>query len=612
MDGRRCHEIKKGSSREANKSFQSNEDLTRKISFSVFVTNFPEHFSSQDLWNVWNIYGKVIDVYIPQKKSKAGKKFAFVRFINVKNWIASLITSVLFGLADFIYMLIKSGNSNHMTVDDSSPAIVLDDSCVVNNDLSNALMGKIKDINALPNLFSLLENEGFEKVNIKYLGGGLGYDGYRLVWVSIEGLPSISWTNNTFAKIVSQWGSLSDVEEEDDSSLPFKKICIITKPHILINNKIKVIVKGRVYWVRVKELEVWTPDFNCQFRVKVGDYYSRSSSWEEIIDKISVRLSRWKLKSLSIGGRLTLVKSLSITLYHMSIYKVPIGVLNKMESIRQNFFNGAEKNDRILSMFGWKKVLASKHKGGLGVSSFLPSIKLSFLNGFGDFTRKIRLCGLDLLKPCMVIADVLILLKKVGNGDHTCFWEDVWLDDRPLKLVFTRLYSLECDKKVTVSAKLNDRSLASSFRRVPRGGVEEEQHLLLVEKVAVVILSNSNDRWIWSIASSGEFSVKSTRKYIDDTMLPLVGSITRWVHTVPIKINILALKVCLDILPTRFNLSLRGLDIPSILCSICHLAGESSSHLFFSCNVARQLYQKIARWWELDLVDFYSYDDWII
>ncbi|GKF12248.1 RNA-directed DNA polymerase, eukaryota, partial [Tanacetum coccineum] len=49
---------KKGSSMEANNSFQSKEDMTRKISFSVFVTNFPEHFSSQDLWNVCNTYGK--------------------------------------------------------------------------------------------------------------------------------------------------------------------------------------------------------------------------------------------------------------------------------------------------------------------------------------------------------------------------------------------------------------------------------------------------------------------------------------------------------------------------------------------------------------------------
>ncbi|GJU37573.1 RNA-directed DNA polymerase, eukaryota [Tanacetum coccineum] len=147
--------------------------------------------------------------------------------------------------------------------------------------------------------------------------------------------------------------------------------------------------------------------------------------------------------------------------------------------------------------------------------------------------------------------------------------------------------------------------------RNPRGGTEEEQYLLLVEKVASVILSNSNDRWTWSFASSGEFSVKSARIHIDDILLPSVGSVTRWVHAVPIKINVFAWKVCLDKLPTRFNLSLRGLDIPSILCPVCHSAGESSSHLFFSCNVTRHLLMKIARWWELDAFDFHSYEDWI-
>ncbi|GJS42967.1 RNA-directed DNA polymerase, eukaryota, partial [Tanacetum coccineum] len=53
--------------------FNSKEDLTQKISTSVFVTNFPDHYTARDLWNVCLAYGKVIDVYIPFKKSKAGK-----------------------------------------------------------------------------------------------------------------------------------------------------------------------------------------------------------------------------------------------------------------------------------------------------------------------------------------------------------------------------------------------------------------------------------------------------------------------------------------------------------------------------------------------------------
>ena len=81
---------------------------------------------------------------------------------------------------------------------------------------------------------------------------------------------------------------------------------------------------------------------------------------------------------------------------------------------------------------------------------------------------------------------------------------------------------------------------------------------------------------------------------------------------VPIKINILAWRVCLDKLPTRLNLSLRGVEIPSIICPLCSIAMESSSHLLFSCQLAQSLMLKVARWCELDIHDFNSYGDWIV
>ncbi|GJZ89142.1 RNA-directed DNA polymerase, eukaryota [Tanacetum coccineum] len=117
--------------------------------------------------------------------------------------------------------------------------------------------------------------------------------------------------------------------------------------------------------------------------------------------------------------------------------------------------------------------------------------------------------------------------------------------------------------------------------------------------------------WVWTLESSGEFSVRSARSYIDDALFPTVGAPTRWVSVVPIKINVFAWRVSLDRLPTRINLSLRGIDIPSILCPICSCAGESSSHLLFSCNVAHLLLLKVARWWELDIQECMSYADWL-
>ncbi|GJT39082.1 RNA-directed DNA polymerase, eukaryota, nucleotide-binding alpha-beta plait domain protein, partial [Tanacetum coccineum] len=67
-------------------SLQSNFDQTAKISKSVFISNFPNDCSSRDLWKVCSGYGTVVDVFIPNKRSKAGKCFAFVRFIKVLNF----------------------------------------------------------------------------------------------------------------------------------------------------------------------------------------------------------------------------------------------------------------------------------------------------------------------------------------------------------------------------------------------------------------------------------------------------------------------------------------------------------------------------------------------
>ncbi|GJY05304.1 putative RNA-directed DNA polymerase, eukaryota, reverse transcriptase zinc-binding domain protein [Tanacetum coccineum] len=77
--------------------------------------------------------------------------------------------------------------------------------------------------------------------------------------------------------------------------------------------------------------------------VVIGNSMSQKLSWAPIIQKIQSRLSKWKAKTLSIGGRFTLLKSVlgASPIYSMSIYKVPTGILDLMESIRNKFFNEA-------------------------------------------------------------------------------------------------------------------------------------------------------------------------------------------------------------------------------------------------------------------------------
>jgi hypothetical protein len=98
---------------------------------------------------------------------------------------------------------------------------------------------------------------------------------------------------------------------------------------------------------------------------------------------------------------------------------------------------------------------------------------------------------------------------------------------------------------------------------------------------------------------------------LDDHILPVVSSQTRWIKVVPIKINVFAWKVRLDKLPTRLNISLRGLPIPSILCPICDKHVESTAHIFFPCSMMKDLVRKVSTWWDISIPDSSSYDDWL-
>ncbi|GJT73544.1 hypothetical protein Tco_1032830 [Tanacetum coccineum] len=219
--------------------------------------------------------------------------------------------------------------------------------------------------------------------------------------------------------------------------------------------------------------------------VKVGGIMSRRSSWDEVIAKLTSRLSKWKLKTLSIGGRLTLIKLVlsSLPLYHMSIFKCPMGVLKFLESIRRNFFNGVTNLDRYGALspnallYGLDLL-----KAFMVLKVLLIILKLLLDAHLGLISSKSSKASL------LKVLTVSLLLKKMGNGENTSFWEDSWLTDSFLKLMYPRLSLMELDKQVTVAFKLRDTSLVSSFRRVMKGGVKEEQLRLFDNSLSHIIL----------------------------------------------------------------------------------------------------------------------------
>ncbi|GJR45012.1 RNA-directed DNA polymerase, eukaryota [Tanacetum coccineum] len=256
------------------KHWRSKDDDVTKISKSVFVTNFPDHVSAKELWHVCKQYGHVVDSFIPVRRSKVGKRFGFVRFINVFDidrlvgnlctvWIGShhLHANVARFNRPCGGFHTKANLDKQGRCGDYSGQ---DESCVNEKDYSLCLNGKVKEFGSLDNLKMVLCNEGFSDVDIRYLGGMWGdvvFKCWRIMWVDVEGVPLKMWSFNTFKKIGAKWGTLLDVENKEDENYHSKRLCIHTKGITNVFESFKIVYKGKVYWVRAKEVSGWIPDF---------------------------------------------------------------------------------------------------------------------------------------------------------------------------------------------------------------------------------------------------------------------------------------------------------------------------------------------------------------
>nr|GEX08245.1 RNA-directed DNA polymerase, eukaryota, reverse transcriptase zinc-binding domain protein [Tanacetum cinerariifolium] len=246
----------------------------------------------------------------------------------------------------------------------------------------------------------------------------------------------------------------------------------------------------------------------------------------------------------------------------------------------------------------WNNVLASKEMGGLGVSSFYA------LNRALIFKRVWRFCT----QGNSIWSKVIKALHgEEGNLDWptTAKFPSNWLD---IIRSFSNLYNKSVDllgsikKKVASMGKIpcSGMNFGRAKRNI-RGVAEQIQMASLLSLLEGLILPNMIDRWMWLISGDREFSVSSVRNYIDDKILGTVSSKTQWCKFVSIKVNILSWRIKLNNLPTRLNLSRRGLELQTILCLSCNLAVESTYHLFFRCSMMKDLYARIAKWWDVNM-----------
>ena len=128
-----------------------------------------------------------------------------------------------------------------------------------------------------------------------------------------------------------------------------------------------------------EEENLYTQLFGCE----LGSYPCRylglpmhykklnNADWKNIKERFEKKLSCWKGKMLSVGGRLVLINSIlsSLPMFMLSFFEVPKGVLKKLEYFRSWFFWQNDQHKKKYRLVRWPIICQPKEQGGLGIQN---------------------------------------------------------------------------------------------------------------------------------------------------------------------------------------------------------------------------------------------------
>ncbi|GJX24024.1 RNA-directed DNA polymerase, eukaryota, reverse transcriptase zinc-binding domain protein [Tanacetum coccineum] len=209
------------------------------------------------------------------------------------------------------------------------------------------------------------------------------------------------------------------------------------------------------------------------------------------------------------------------------------------------------------------------------------------------------------------------LSHKVGNDFSIRFWKDSWNGNGTLMSRFNRLFHLDTNEDWLLSDRRVNDSWVWNWKKQVEGSRNEAALDSLLSDLGQVQILDEPDSWRWTLDGDGIFSIHATHVPIGSCMLPSCSSCTRWSNILPRKVNIFVGRLSLDRLSTRLNLSLRGLDILSIVCSMCNDVVEVVDHVFFGCDLSSDVWRLVRRWTHIDMPSFSSwfgclqwFEDW--
>lgn len=344
-----------------------------KIATSFYVSNFPNSLDAKNLWKEFQPFGSIVDAFIANKRSKQGKRFGFVRFLGVRNEVdfARSLSNIWIG-SYHVYVSVARFQRNHKYASSSQNIKVPEKSQMPrftttarpnlnsnNNyefhknksyasvaqgvistsevrkkdmlnvksvqlgecdlikveDTSTVVLVKVKEIDAMSNMYHLCRNEGFADVKIHYVGGlwlWLQFTSVkscslfksndslkkiwtcikdvspsfivdeRMIWIEISGLPLCAWGSSAFKKVANLFGKFKFFDGEAEDIMSTGRVCIATTIQPFISEKVDVTIHGETFQVQVKEIGTWS--------IHIPNYVESNDSDDEYVSSNGIEV----------------------------------------------------------------------------------------------------------------------------------------------------------------------------------------------------------------------------------------------------------------------------------------------------------------------------------
>ncbi|CAN1144589.1 Putative ribonuclease H protein At1g65750 [Linum perenne] len=352
---------------------------------------------------------------------------------------------------------------------------------------------------------------------------------------------------------------------------------------------------------------------------------------------MDTRLAGWKVKALSLAGRVTLAHSVlsAIPAYVMQTSVLPVDTCKEIDKRIRAFVWGDAADQKKTHLLSWDLICRPKEEGGLGLRSarslnlaYLVKLAFSFyqhpeslwakllLSKYlkevaGDFLPTHRSSQSAVWKGICSVWPIMMQGSRVGirDGCNTPFWSARWVDSGAVLEVFA-------DR---LDPFFNPLDMVSDFATEDgQWDIDKLNQLLPAEVVTQVVGmsaprgSSGEDVWLWGAEKDGLFSIRSAYNLVISHSVEELDTLWKliWKWRGPSRIGAFLWLAGHGRLLTNAERVRRHMASDAS-CSRCGHESESLSHTLWDCPFAREVWKHLGfntstPYWITDFPDWFK------